>query len=243
MEKPAFGNAWRRSRRHGCATAAYYTCVQPRNPMPGGAFPQVGKHPCACARFLANIANIFREPLKDTSTMPPSPHDDTSSDASAEPVISAEQAAFMQAGVSVNAGSCSADLVPNIVRAVGCGVSADRRRVRILVPAEKSTDFLADIRANGRIAVTFVQPSTHRSIQVKGSDAAVVPTEPGDAAVAARLCAAFIADLSPLGFLPELVHVVMDGGSDDIVAVEFTAAAAFLQTPGARAGQPLKADA
>jgi hypothetical protein len=168
---------------------------------------------------------------------------DTSATSATEPVIDAEQAAFMQSGVSVNAGSCSDELVPNIVRAVGCSVSADRRRVRILVPAEKADVFLADIRANGRIAVTFVRPSTHRSIQVKGKDAAVVPAAAGDQEVAARLCAAFIEELKPLGFLPELIRAALHDRSDDLVAVEFTAAATFLQTPGARAGQNLKAGA
>lgn len=169
--------------------------------------------------------------------------DPPAADATASPILDAEQAAFMQSGVSINAGSCSKDLVPSIVRAVGCRVSADRKRVSILVSMEQAANFLDDIRATGCIAVTFVRPSTHRSIQVKGRDASVVESRPGDGAIAERLCADFVAELMPVGYEPEMVRAVLSCDASTLVAVEFTPAAAYLQTPGPKAGQPLKAGA
>jgi hypothetical protein len=158
------------------------------------------------------------------------------------PAIDAEQAAFMQSGVSINAGSCSAALEPNVVRALGCRVSPGGGRVKILVSAGKSSVFLDDIRATGKIAVTFVQPTTHRALQVKGGDAAVGEASPDDMEIVGRLCESFTEELRPLGYDPAIVHAVMDCPAD-IVAVEFAPAAAFVQTPGPRAGEQLKADA
>lgn len=149
----------------------------------------------------------------------------------------------MQSGVSINAASCSAALVPSIVRAVGCRVTPDRRRVRLVFPSTTAIDFLADIRATSKIAVTFVRPSTHRALQIKGTDAAVVDTVPEDARLAEDLCNNFIAELKPLGYDSAVVRAVLDATPSDFVAVEFTPAAAFLQSPGPRAGEPLKANA
>jgi hypothetical protein len=156
--------------------------------------------------------------------------------------IDAEQAEFMQSGVSINAGSCSATLVPNVVRALGCRVSPGNTRMRILVSAGRSSAFLDDIRATGKIAVTFVRPSTHRALQVKGADASIVDVLPDDMKIVDRLRESFTEELLPLGYDPAIVGAVMECPSD-LVAVEFTPAAAFLQTPGPRAGESLKATA
>jgi hypothetical protein len=188
-----------------------------------------------CGNIFATFDALPRRRNRlSMKTVPSSPLSDPA------PAVNAEQAEFMQSGVSINAGSCSADLIPNVVRALGCKVSPDDGRVRILLSTEKSAAFLKDIRANGKIAVTFVQPSTHRSMQVKGSDASIIEASPEDREIIGRLCESFMAELRPLGYDPAIVNAVMDCPSD-IVAVVFTAAAAFQQTPGPRAGEPLKA--
>jgi len=166
--------------------------------------------------------------------LPTPPSDDA-------PVIDAEQAEFMQSGVSINAGTCSPGLVPNVVRALGCSVSSDRRRVRLLVSVEMARICLENIRATGRIAVTFVRPSTHRAMQIKGHDAVIADLLPNEHTVANNLCASFLQELLPLGYKPEFVQAVMDCPNSELMAVEFTPSEAFLQTPGPRAGQPLKA--
>jgi hypothetical protein len=150
-----------------------------------------------------------------------------------------ELVAFMQGGVSMHAASRDANLVANLSRPLGCRVSADRTRVTIFLLASHSGGMVADFRANGRIAVVFSLPSTHRTIQLKGEDAAQEPLQEGDHIVIARHRAAFVAELASLRYDPSLPEKLMAGSRGDVLAVSFTVTEAFIQTPGPTAGTPL----
>lgn len=82
-----------------------------------------------------------------------------------------EIAAFIQGGVSIVVAGRNDALVGDVIRGCGCRVSADRRRVTVLVDPARSEALLDDITSNRMIAVVFSRPSTHRSIQLKGTDA------------------------------------------------------------------------
>ena len=151
-----------------------------------------------------------------------------------------ETVAFMMGGTSMHAASCGADLVPNLSRPVACRVSEDRTRVTVFMLASHSGAMLADFRANGRIAVVITMPSTHRTIQLKGEDAAVEPLRDDDPVVIARHREAFARDLERIGFARSVPVTLLEGTRGDIIAVAFTVSAAFTQTPGPGAGAPLK---
>ncbi|MFZ5557181.1 MAG: hypothetical protein ACOZDY_10755 [Pseudomonadota bacterium] len=150
--------------------------------------------------------------------------------------LSAENAAFVQQGVSVIAGARDRDNVPTLVRGVGCRVAADRDRVTVFLPASQCAELLANVRDNGAIAVVFCQPSTHRTIQLKGTDATVVPLAPGDHERMAAQAAALAADIIGIGYREAPVRTLLAYAPEDVVAVAFTPAAAFQQTPGPNAG-------
>lgn len=154
--------------------------------------------------------------------------------------IDAEHATFMQGGVSMNVATCDRDNVPSQVRATGCLVSADRRRVMIFVSATQASAVLANIRNTGMIAVVFNEPSTHRTVQIKGNDARVVGMPEGALRVVEAYRDAFVRELEPLGFEPALIRALLACPLPDIVALAFTPAAAFSQTPGPTAGEPLR---
>jgi len=151
-----------------------------------------------------------------------------------------ETAAFMMAGTSMHAASCDRDGVANLSRPIACRVSPDRTRVTVFMLASHSGAMLADFRANGRIAVVFTMPSTHRTIQLKGHDAAVEPLHEDDPIVIARHREAFARDLERIGFARSVPVALLEGARGDVIAVAFTIAAAFTQTPGPGAGAPLK---
>jgi hypothetical protein len=153
--------------------------------------------------------------------------------------LDAETVAFMQGGVSMHAASRDAGLVASLSRALGCRVAANRSRVTVFLLASHSAGMLADFRANGRIAVVFSLPSTHRTLQLKGADAAVEPLRDGDLELIARHRAAFLADLTSLGYARSLPETLMSGSGSDVVAVSFTVSEAFIQTPGPTAGTRL----
>jgi len=153
--------------------------------------------------------------------------------------LDADHAAFIQRGVSVIVASRNAELVADVVRGCGCRVSRDRRQVTVLVEPSRAGTLLDDVVANGMVAVVFSQPSTHRTIQLKGSDARIVTVTPADRAVAARHLAAWIEELCSIGYAKEFAGALR-GRAEHLAAIRFTPSATFQQTPGPGAGQQLE---
>jgi hypothetical protein len=154
------------------------------------------------------------------------------------PPLDPDHAAFVQGGGWVVVATRNADCIPDVVRGCGCRVSRDRRRITVLVEPSRAGTLLGDIAANGMIAVVFSQPSTHRTIQLKGSDARVVKVTATDRAVAARHLRDWSEDLCRIGYTPEFANAVR-GAAPRLAAITFTPSAAFQQTPGPGAGQPI----
>jgi hypothetical protein len=96
------------------------------------------------------------------------------------------------------------------------------------------------LRANGLIAVVFSVPSTHRTLQLKGDDALVLPCNSEGEAVAERHLRRFIDELAAIGFRADIAQTMLarEGG---LASVRFTVREAFEQTPGPQAGAPLHA--
>jgi hypothetical protein len=158
-------------------------------------------------------------------------------------LLDPEVASFIQGGVAVVVAARNAALVPDVARGCGCRVSRDRRRVTVLVESERAEELLADIRATGKVAVVFSQPSTHRTIQLKGDDAAVVPATKAERRIADRHLLAWVADLVSAGFHADFAAAVRGRAERSVAAIRFTPASAFEQTPGPAAGQRLGATA
>ena len=89
------------------------------------------------------------------------------------------------------------------------------------------------------IAVVFSQPTTHRTIQLKGTDAAVVPVLDDDPHVWAAYLERLTGELRHIGFSDGFARAMVKVPSADVVAVAFEPSAAFVQTPGPKAGTPL----
>jgi hypothetical protein len=156
------------------------------------------------------------------------------------PPLDADHAAFIQGGVSVVVATRNAERVADVVRGCGCRVARDRRRVTVLIEPSRAGTLLDDIASNGMIAVVFSQPSNHRTIQLKGSDARIVKVTAADRAIAARHLRDWTEELCRIGYTPEFAGAVR-GIAPTLAAITFTPTAAFQQTPGPGAGQPLPA--
>ncbi len=154
--------------------------------------------------------------------------------------LDAAHVAFIQGPVSVTVASRNAELVPDVVRGCGCRVSRNRRQVTVLIEPARASSLLDDVAANGLIAVVFSEPSTHKTIQLKGSDARVVPVTATDRAVVQRHRQEWSGDLAGIGYALDFATAV-HGGTGALAAIRFTPTAAFQQTPGPTAGQPLRA--
>jgi len=153
--------------------------------------------------------------------------------------LGADLAAFVQGGVGIVAASRNARLLASIGRAVGCRVDDDAARVTIfLVPSENGA-LLEDIRASGRVAVVFSEPSSHRTVQLKGVDARERAVGERDLEVLAAYADALDAELASIGFGDGYARALIAHPPGDLVGVSFTVGEAFVQTPGPRAGAPL----
>jgi hypothetical protein len=160
--------------------------------------------------------------------------------ASSPPLLDAEHAEFVAGAVSIVAASRDDHNVPSLGRAVGCVVAPDRRSLRVFVAQAQAAQLLADIRASGQVAVVFTKPSTNRSLQIKATDARVRPLRDGEEATSARYVEAFGIEITPLGHVAEQARTLFRHVEGDLVAIEFTPSAAFVQTPGPGAGAALK---
>jgi len=158
----------------------------------------------------------------------------------AMPVLDADSARFIGGGVSIIVSSRNAANVPELVRAQGCRVSRDRSRVQLFVQAAQAQALFDDLRRNGRIAVVFTSPSTHRSLQLKGDDASVAQARPADAVRVAAYREAMVVELGGIGISEAMARALLAGDDDTLSVVAFTPAAAFVQTPGPDAGRPLE---
>lgn len=159
------------------------------------------------------------------------------------PLLDAGHAAFMQGGVSVIVASRNPSLVSDVVRGCGCRVSRDRRRITVLVEPSRSSELLEDIRLTGTIAVVFSQPSTHRTIQLKGTDAEITAVTAADRRIAERHLGAWVQELVSIGYTADFAAAVRGRTELGLAAIAFTPTSAFEQTPGPAAGTHLKAGA
>lgn len=153
--------------------------------------------------------------------------------------LSDEQLAFMQQGVSITVSTCDAQLIPSVSRALGCKVSPDRLSLTLYVSKIQATGVLRDIALNGKIAVVFSEPPTHRTIQVKGKDARVTEIDEHALSVVEKHEKDFAEDLLAIGFSRAFTHGLLHCPASELVAVTFTPASAFSQTPGPKAGERL----
>ncbi|RJF96108.1 hypothetical protein [Noviherbaspirillum saxi] len=159
-----------------------------------------------------------------------------------EPLVDAGHADFLQCGISICIGACDRDLTPTLARGTGCRVAPDRRTVTVFLSATQGALVLRAVRDNGVISVVFSQPSTHKTVQLKGRDTAVAGLQPGDADIIGRYRDAFARELEPLGFGEVLIQTLLACPPADLVGLTFTPCEAYSQTPGPKAGEPLKAD-
>lgn len=154
-------------------------------------------------------------------------------------LLDAARAAFLTHHVSILVGSCDARCEPTVVRAFGCRVAPDRRSVTVFLAVAHATAVLADLRAGGGIAAVFSRPTTHETVQLKGTGAHLDALAAGDRELMRDYARSFAEEIGVVGFDAGFRRAIMAGVEDEAVAVTFVPTAAFEQTPGPAAGQPL----
>jgi len=156
------------------------------------------------------------------------------------PLLGPDQADWLRRPLSFIVGGRDARHRPHLMRAVAGWLSDDRRRFSLLMPERHGGALLADLRANACIAVVCSEPSSHRTLQLKGRGARLLPADTDDEARAARYLMAFTEEIGQIGF-PARVAEGLLAPDGPVWRIEFEIEAAFEQTPGPAAGEPLAA--
>lgn len=157
----------------------------------------------------------------------------------AKPMLDSDHAAFIQTGVSISLAACGNDRLPSMSRGLGCKVFDGGRQVAVFIKPSQSADLLENIRSTGRVANVFSLPSSNRTLQLKGSDARILPFDAADLPLIEAHLADFLREVLPLGMPENVVRALLDCAADDLVMVVYSPAAAFSQTPGPKAGEAL----
>ena len=155
--------------------------------------------------------------------------------------LSEAEQTLMQRGVSILVAASNPERRTSVAHAVGCRIrdSESGSEVTVLLRPSHCPALLADIRRSGQVAVAFCLPSTHKTLQLKASDAQLRPPQPEDRFLVQRQAQAFGDDIALLNEPAELGRQLFAGEDADLVALVFTPLSLFDQTPGPRAGEPL----
>lgn len=157
-------------------------------------------------------------------------------------MLSEKNAAFIQCHTSMSVGARDARNRPMVGRALGCRVSADRRRLTIYLSASRAAPLLDCLRQTGVIALAVTRPSTHETLQFKGAVIGITPLTEEDRRTIAAYRESFVAELALIGYGPGFAGGIL-AGDDDAVAVLFEPSAMFDQTPGPKAGTRMESPA
>lgn len=111
--------------------------------------------------------------------------------------------------------------------------------MRVFLQRRGNDSILRAIDAGAPVAVTFSQPETHRSIQLKAVEARLAPLMAEDEPELARQAAAMRDELVSVGYPVTFASLYCAYDRHDLVAIVFVPAQAFVQTPGPDAGSAL----
>ena len=145
----------------------------------------------------------------------------------------------LQQGCSLRIGSVSADGQPELHFGHGAWLLPDGR-MELIVRSLQGAELLAAIRASGRVAVSAGVPSTYRVLHVKGADAEVLAVDAEQIAKLAVCFEAWLRQIERFGSDRRRVTAALGALTPDkLSCVRFTPLAAWDQTPGPGAGQPI----
>lgn len=152
------------------------------------------------------------------------------------PRIPAELVPFVTSGVSILVGTSDEHARPHATRAVGVKVHESRDALTVFLADAPAARAIANLRATGRIALTFTRPVDHRSIQVKGAVTGMrAATDEERATVTAHL-SAWGEHVELVGLPRALAARVTDWPA---TAIDVRLEAIFNRTPGPSAGERL----
>lgn len=166
---------------------------------------------------------------------------DHTTDATGPTLLGTDELRFIQDPVSIIVATRNARNEPHLMRALGCRVEDDGRRIVVLLTLVQALALVDDVADNGRIAVIFCRPTTDRGLQLKGADARCVPLQDDDGMRMDAYRTTMIGEFQAIGYPPAFTRAMLARPGTRIIAIAFTPLAAYQQSPGPGAGALLGA--
>ncbi|WP_447919584.1 pyridoxamine 5'-phosphate oxidase family protein [Achromobacter aegrifaciens] len=157
------------------------------------------------------------------------------------PQLPAEWSLCLPALPSLRLGSCDRDGNPHVCRALAADVLPDGRML-VLLAEHAAPQVVAALRETAQVAMLATSPRTNRTLHLKGRDARVEPALPAHAELLALRRNTLTQELAEVDgfagapFLDRWYGVQVH----ELVAVRYTVAGAWDQTPGPHAGQAVE---
>jgi hypothetical protein len=148
--------------------------------------------------------------------------------------LSEELAEFIESGVSMLVGTRDAGLRPQVQRAVGAVVGADRESVTVFLTKAIAGKSIANLEDNGCLALTLSRPYDHRSLQLKGRVLGIRDATDAERPQQERWLAGFVENLYIVGLPRGMTRQLAVFPS---IAVTMRVEDLFVQTPGPGAGR------
>ena len=148
--------------------------------------------------------------------------------------IDNELATFLSSPVMTILGTCDAQGSPEIGRGVGARVDSETGVLEVVLSSWQWPGTVANVRNNGRAAVTFARPHDYVTYQVKGPAQFVEPD-----AQALLLSSRYINDITVVLCQLGLERRQIDHWLThrEPVVVRLPIESVFIQTPGSKAGR------
>ena len=151
--------------------------------------------------------------------------------------IDEELKEFIHRGVAVVLGTASAEGRPHVTYVWGPKVLDSSAGLHVFLEVPRSERPVANLEATRLAAVTFAEPVSYRSFQLKGRYQGVTPATSDEASWVQRHRDAFASQTALIGDSPGVRrNAWMDA---PLLRLEIDVEAGFDQTPGPNAGHPL----
>lgn len=151
--------------------------------------------------------------------------------------LSADLVEMMARGVSVNVASADERLRPSVMRAMASVVDAATGSVTLFLARRQAGQLIRDIETTGRLAATFSQPASHRTVQLKATRVTLRAAGEADRPAIERYLAQMEHEIAQVGHPARATRALLACRLEDLVAVSFEPEQAFDQTPGPKAGR------
>lgn len=124
---------------------------------------------------------------------------------------------------------------PHVTRGWGGLLDAETGRLDLALTVSDDLEVVADLEANGAIAVTLVRPTNYLAMQLTGHVEWIGEVNPSDQERIDAHIEQFVGEVMTVGMPREVALIA----GDRFVAIRVAIGQCFDQTPGARAGSSL----